>query len=285
MPPVAYYSIVRYVPDPIRGEQVNVGVLVASEQGEYVGSRFAKDLSRARCVGRREDLAFLRDFARGFEAPPSSPGQLLLPMKGALRWDLDALRTMYANWANSIQLTEPRPALETEPLRLVDEVYERFVEPAPLAPAARARDRRWVLRLGTRKLREELKDRIRDQPANEVLRRRDQVDGAIEPHTFDLVLRLGRAVHAVNALSFEVDDREQLSRDIEATAWAIDDVHNADRDLPITVLAVEREQSAEFQRAVRVYSALSAAVVRSTQVPDWATSAVRSLAGSAAITR
>jgi len=49
------YSIVRYVPDPVRGEQVNIGVVVAAEGSSPTASSAAWVVGRGRFVaGERE---------------------------------------------------------------------------------------------------------------------------------------------------------------------------------------------------------------------------------------
>ena len=48
---VYVYSVVRFVPDTGRGEQVNIGVAVCSPNGEAMEVRFVEDLSRARAIG------------------------------------------------------------------------------------------------------------------------------------------------------------------------------------------------------------------------------------------
>src|SRR5260370_37129633 len=65
----SYYAIVRYVPDPIRGEQLNIGVVVTNGAGEFIDARVASDLQRAKTFGG-EDTGFLKDFTGGFRRLP-----------------------------------------------------------------------------------------------------------------------------------------------------------------------------------------------------------------------
>ncbi len=273
----AYYAVVRYVPDPVRGEQVNVGVIVVSEKGEFVGARFDRDFTRAKCVGRREDVSFLRDFARSFEVPRARKQQLLLPMPGGTKWNADVITDLHREWANSIQLSEPRAAIETDPLELVDEVFERYVASPPAIGKSRARDRRWILQQTVPRLRTLAKERFPDREADQIVRRRDTLTGHVEEHVFDLVLRLERPLYAVEALSFENEDRDELARAVDSTAWAIDDVRKSQRDLPIAVLAIDNERSPEFRRVERICTALHATLVRESDLQPWVVSTIRGL--------
>src|SRR2546427_238547 len=121
-----YYSVVQYVPDPTRDERINVGIVVASEDGTIGRAKFPKDWSRVRQFGR-EDVTFLRDFANSLERDLRAQLQL---MPNGERWHLDSLQRFSAEWQNSIQISEPRVS-SLSPEQLVDEMYERLVKEPP----------------------------------------------------------------------------------------------------------------------------------------------------------
>src|SRR2546426_904839 len=84
MSTATYYSIIRYVPDPVRGEQVNVGALAVHADGTFASVRFDRRFDRARSLGRGADVGFLRDFRNDLEglAMEQSAAQLPLPARG-----------------------------------------------------------------------------------------------------------------------------------------------------------------------------------------------------------
>jgi hypothetical protein len=57
----AFYTVVPYVPDPVRDERLNIGVLVFGDG--QVRSRFVDNWHRVRNFGE-ERIDFLRSFAR-----------------------------------------------------------------------------------------------------------------------------------------------------------------------------------------------------------------------------
>lgn len=290
MTPVTYYSIVRYLPDEIRGEQMNIGAVVLAEDGSFAGAKFDPGLQRAKSLGRGADVSFLRQLKDAFEELVAEQGagqlplaaeatpRLVVTIEGKPRLDVNLLRYLSEKWVHSIQITEPRASLEPDPLRLLDDVFRRYVRPESTGVRRQVRDRRWIVSRAAQLLEVLVQERFPQEPAGEIVRRRRPLDGVVERHTFELVLERHEVRRAAQALSFEGEDRRSLSREIESVAWAIDDTRKAQPRLPIALLAIELEGSPEFQRAEHICRSLEATFVPSRQLENWATSAVRELA-------
>jgi hypothetical protein len=272
----AYYAIVRYVPDPTRGEAVNVGVVVTTRDGEYVGARFDRTAARVRCLSPDEPLDNIRGLADELERDSSRLGQLLMPVEGVSRWNLGMLESIHKNWGNSIQFSEPRAAIDTEPTTLLDQVYDRFVHQPPRTKK-RARDKRWVMGQVVPILRESAGvDRAH------AVKTEAPVVGKVEEHSFDVVIRPDPSrppTYAAAALSFESDSPLEVSKSVAVTAWALDDVRKLypATDLPLAVLVLERDDSDGLARIERICSEFDAALVRSRQLASWADNAARAL--------
>src|SRR5579863_866279 len=55
--------LLRYVPDVVRGEFVNIGVVLLEEgAGGFTGVRFTRDWRRAHCIDPEADLELLEAF-------------------------------------------------------------------------------------------------------------------------------------------------------------------------------------------------------------------------------
>jgi hypothetical protein len=76
----------------------------------------------------------------------------------------------------------------------------------------------------------------------------------------------------VDGLSFEVPDRTDLLRDIDATAWAISEVKRRDPevDAAVVVLAPRSEHSKAYQRALSTFRGLDAEAVTEPEADRWA---------------
>lgn len=288
MAEATYYSVVRYVPDPLREEQINVGVVAMTADGSTVAVRFERSLDRARSLGRSANLGFLRELRTNLEAlaarqsdrqlalaAPDRRGRLMITMEGKPRLDLGLLRDVSGSWANSVQFSEPRGSLEVDPDRLAEDIYRRLVAPSA-EPRVRARDRRWIVAQAVSSL--ETHIAVSHGLAREsVIRRNRAIEGVVEQHTFELVLEREDVRHAAHAISFEVDDQADLSREVDAAAWLLEDTRRARPNLPLALLAVGGSDSPAFGRARHICDQLTAHLVPVAQFDSWASAAIREL--------
>jgi hypothetical protein len=106
---ISYYCIVRYVPNPLIEEFVNVGVVTFGEGRVCV--RFVRSLRRAEQFAG-QDAGFVRDIERW--------------MKTATEEDV---RKASVEWENSIQLSSPRGST-LDPEKLLEEIAKEFLREA-----------------------------------------------------------------------------------------------------------------------------------------------------------
>jgi hypothetical protein len=127
------FFLVRYVPDVVKGEFVNIGVLLRDAAQEKPAQvRFTRDWSRVRCIDASADLALLEDLEQEFaqRLHPNRSAQEPKPLLTALQ---DSL-------SNSIQITEPRASLAENLTTEMEQLMRLYVEPmAQPRPAARSR--------------------------------------------------------------------------------------------------------------------------------------------------
>jgi hypothetical protein len=91
------FSLIRYVPDPVKNEFVNIGVLLRSEDAR-AAVRFTRDWSRVRCVDPDADTAML-------EALEAEIGRRLAQDARA------GLASLEDALSNAVQLTEAKACL------------------------------------------------------------------------------------------------------------------------------------------------------------------------------
>lgn len=126
------YSVIRYVPNPTRGEFVNVGVIAGSDQASEWEVRGLDDLSASadRLAGDGstvsavaefvEDLGLLFDEHRALghplmEGPPPVPSEAWLDQ-------------IHATHRNIVQLSEPASMAADNISHAVSAVFELLVE-------------------------------------------------------------------------------------------------------------------------------------------------------------
>jgi hypothetical protein len=249
---------------------VNVGAIVTSEDGRSVHARFDSDLKRARYLGGAEDLTFLRAFAKTFDEPQKGDRPVLIQVDDQPKWDLTQLQRAHSDWSNSIQLSEPRAVVDSEPRTLLDEVFDRYVaETVDTERSERARDRRWIVG----EARRQLTDRIRrNDPSvrpEDVVRPNEPIDGDAETHRFQLVLHVGERLHAVDALSLESGSTREANADISIAAWALDDVRKAKPSLPLTLLVMEGADRQPVERLRRICQRLDTSLINEAELRHW----------------
>jgi hypothetical protein len=250
--PLSYYSIARYVPDPIKAECANFGVFVIS--GGRAKFHSVTDLSRLRALGG-EDLHFLKDFVR--DAKDIS--------------DEDTVRRLASKWQNSIQFTEPRAALMDVESLLVYASRKFLTETVPAELGYRRKAD--LVKKARRIILGSLEDRL-GSLASVFLKSRYSVPGATGSHTFDLAAANGRPYFLTQAISFEIADAREIEKQVDAAAWAVEDVRRAWADLPIGVVMLPPKSGGVgeefFDGSRKVFIDLGARDLDEAGLPRWA---------------
>ena len=115
------FSLVRYVPDVVKGEFANIGVVLrAAGQDSPATVRFTRDWSRVRCLDPDADVELLEslesEMAALLEQQPVPDAKPLLTVLG------DSL-------SNSLQLTDMRGTLAENLSAEMEQLLKMYVEP------------------------------------------------------------------------------------------------------------------------------------------------------------
>ena len=124
MRPTSYFSVVRYVADPVRNEPRNIGVIVISPQHRYAKGRFA--LARTGLASTSPKFDFLRSIVSSWDLNIANQLDWLAPLKKSL--DLERLRELHTTSTNVLQFTDPLP-VAGDPDAALDATYRDFVMP------------------------------------------------------------------------------------------------------------------------------------------------------------
>jgi len=112
------FFLVRYVPDVVKGEFVNIGVILREvERAEGTVVRFTRDWARVRCVDAKADVELL-------EAIEGELGERLRIAEPKPLMDL-----LEDSLSNSIQLTPARACLAESVPAEVEQLMRMYVEP------------------------------------------------------------------------------------------------------------------------------------------------------------
>lgn len=111
------FFLVRYVPDPVKDEFVNIGVLLRdAAQPEMAQVRFTKDWGRVRCVDPDADVAML-------EAMEAEMQRRLVEDSAPL------MKTIEDSFSHQLQMTQPKACLAENMAAEMEELMRLYVEP------------------------------------------------------------------------------------------------------------------------------------------------------------
>ena len=256
----SFFSVIRYVPDPITEERLNVGVVVYGE-GKVL-SKFIGEWAKVRIFGG-EDIRFLREFADDIERK-----QLNL-FRPDSRWDEHTLQQISKHWKNSIQLSEPKASLQS-PQELLEDISSRYIREQVHRRRER-KDKREVLRVGLEALTQSFYERHHQPLSNNLIKRRHSIKGARDNHSLDLVIGNGHPFFAAEALSFQGQDSVEMRKEVDAALWVIEDIRKADNKLPLAVLALPPVGRLPlYSKARRIFkNDLKVDFVAGAQVEGW----------------
>jgi len=114
------FQLIRYVPDPVRNEFVNIGVLLRGSDGARSMLRFTRDWSRVRCLDPDADIQMLEalelEVGQRLQAEPLDHPK---PIRAMLESSL----------SNGVQLTEAKGFLAENFLAGLEDLMRLHVDP------------------------------------------------------------------------------------------------------------------------------------------------------------
>jgi hypothetical protein len=112
------FLLVRYVPDPVRNEFVNIGVVLRDEEQTVV--RFTRDWARVRCMDAGADVGALEAFEEELRAR--------LIAESVTETEKPVLRLLEDSLSASVQLSEAKACLAENAAAEMDELMRLYVE-------------------------------------------------------------------------------------------------------------------------------------------------------------
>ena len=117
------FLLIRYVPDAVRNEYVNIGVLLREAAGAGVASapmlRMTRDWARVRCVDPEADTEMLEALEGELRA------RLLAGESGDAK---PVLEVMEDSFSNLVQVTEPKGCLAESMIAELEQLMRVYVE-------------------------------------------------------------------------------------------------------------------------------------------------------------
>jgi len=117
------FFLIRYVPDVVKGEFANIGVLLREAgRDDSAVVRFTRDWSRVRCMDAEADIGLLEALESEIGARLQAAGKDAPGIKPVMEILEDTL-------ANSVQMTEVRACLAESLPAEIEQLMKMYVEP------------------------------------------------------------------------------------------------------------------------------------------------------------
>ena len=224
------FSLIRFVPDPARGEFVNIGAVAGSDEAREWELRLVSNLSRAKALDDRGVLSKAFAYAAGLEDHIAALD--LLPETGAPEpISTDMLRRRSAEMQNVVQFSPLAPVAADSAAAALELVFDQLVLDAarksfPFEKKHRAQGA----------ARQAYKAHA--VPAGAV-RERAPVRSGVFDGTFDFAVHNGRTVQLVQCWSFQLPNQADLAEQVKAWSWLVHEVRKEGGDLSTGDGAIE----------------------------------------------
>ncbi len=114
------FFLVRYVPDAVKNEFVNVGVMLREAgRTDTTQVRFTRDWSRVRCMDPNADVELLEAIEE----------DLAVRVRVSVRDQKPVMQLLEESLSTSLQISEPRGALALSVAAEMDQLMRMYVEP------------------------------------------------------------------------------------------------------------------------------------------------------------
>ena len=129
------FFVLRYVPDAVKGEFVNIGLLMREPDGEFSAVRITEDWSRVRCIDPEADLEVLTGMGM----------QLQRELAEAQDWNL-LVRKLEDLFSNVIQVSPVKACLAEDAGKEAEVLTRLYLQSARRAGKAAVSGRQLILK-------------------------------------------------------------------------------------------------------------------------------------------
>jgi Protein of unknown function (DUF3037) len=219
------FSLIRFVPDPARGEFVNIGAVAGSDAAREWELRLVSNLSRAKALDDRGVLAKAFAYAAAVEDHIAAL-DALEENSGAEPISSELLRRRATEMHNIVQFSPPAPVAADSAEAALELVFDQLVLDAarksfPFEKKHRAQG-------AARRAYQ-----AHSVPTSAVRERAPVRSGAFDG-VFDFAVHNGRAVQLVQCWSFQLPNQADLAEQVKAWSWLVHEVRQAGGELVAT---------------------------------------------------
>jgi hypothetical protein len=216
------FSLIRFVPDPARGEFVNIGAVAGSDDAAEWELRLVSNLSRAKALDDRGVLSKAFEFAARLEDSIATLDD------GISEEDVEGmsstfLRRLSEDMQNVVQLSTPSPIAADGAEAALDLVFDQLVLDAAKKsfPFEKKHRAQGAVRKAYRS----------HAVPSAAIRERAAVRSGVFDGVFDFAVHNGRTVQLVHCWSFQLPNQSDLAEQVKAWSWLVHEIRRSGGEL------------------------------------------------------
>ena len=210
------YSLLRFVPDPARGEAVNIGALAGDDSTGDWDLRLITNYSRAKQLDTDQSLGAALSFLDDVQARLLALD--MLPGIGGERMSAELLTRWASEMRNVVQFSDPAPVVASSAAQALDVVFAQLV----VEPARRkfrfAKKYQAVTAAAVAFRQNNVPD--------EAIAARMTVKSGLFRDSFDFGVHNGKMLQLVKCWSFQLPGQDELAEQVKAWAWLVERLHD-----------------------------------------------------------
>lgn len=195
------YTTIRFVPDPIRDESINLGLMMSATDGTWFRVAFLRSYAKVHALGGKGAVSYAQALVRDLEAEAPMDGRqarmFIDPTTGLERY----LQERHGDAAGMVRVSAPLSAVTDDPERLFENLYKALIgkyRRPPVSKAARPSTREQL-----RKVFRSTAIDVWELPPSRLME--GGVVGTVR-HPVDFGLYNGRLQSVVHTVSFAGDE-------------------------------------------------------------------------------
>jgi hypothetical protein len=210
-----FFSLLRFVPDPARGECVNIGAIAGDTEVADWELRVISNMKRARAIDSEGYLPTAMSFLA--ELQERLPGDE--PDDELVSFSLDDLHELSATMNNVVELTSPNPIVASDAQEALDTLWRDLLLDPEGSEGHRYKNARSAVGATNRAYREA------ELPPESVARKVELASGRFTGE-FDFAVHNGEAVQVVKCFSFQRPNQVDLAQAVTSWAWLVHELRD-----------------------------------------------------------
>ena len=239
------FSVIHFVPDPFRGEFVNIGALVGSDELLEWHLRLIDNPKRARAIDEKGILFQVWDYVINIIGRQIDDYTESIENDTTSEFEINEswLNNLWEENQNIVQFSRPSILLADNVYDALELVFDQFIIDKPKPESARFRTRRpAVVAIKTAYKNASI--------GGENLKERVLITGNYHLELFDFAIVKEGALQLSHAFSFQLPDKEELSKNVRAWSWTVQDLRSRGGALKINSHDIEIPKNIDIEVAI-----------------------------------